>query len=200
MKRKIKIFLFAILIVFSILLLSFRIYTEFNSIERYDDINLFIDDSYLKLNDYKDYNDTVYKGASKKSKYFFPDYSEFANIEIINGFYIFDGSKTIHRCSLSFVLDLKFDNLQDYENYLANELTRCNYTSQFNISYNNYECLITTDETYTYYHVNKKVPYEFGMLCYDKENFIIRYVYFRECGYEVDEKFDIVFKNTNCDW
>lgn len=194
-KIKIQIILLSLIVLIFSSYIGCLIYSNINDIERYDNIALYKTNDYLLLN-----NQDTYIDVSNRSNVFFPKYDDFVNKDIINGFYIFDGRMTITRTSLSFVLELKFENLQEYEEYLTYEMDRCSYTNKYNISHKNYECLITIDKNITYYRYNKDIPYAFGMLCYNKDRLIIRYVYFEECEGPVEKNFKIVFKNTNCDW
>jgi len=162
---------------------------------KYSDINLYIEKNYCELSD----ND-IYKITSKNCDNFLPKYDDFEYKEFVNGFYVFDGSATYTHASISFVLELQFDNIKTYEKFLTYENNRCEYTNEFNIKKNGYLCYVTTNDTLTYYHYETNIPFQFGMLCENQEVLSIRYVYFRECESSVDKKFDVVFKNTNCNW
>lgn len=162
----------------------------------YDDINLYITEEYLNLDD-----DSVYKGTSEDCQSFLPEYNGFEFTENVNGFYIFDGRATFTRTTLSFVLELKFDTIEEYEQFVLYEHQRCNYTDKYNVSYNGYDCCVTTDEELTSFWYKEELPFKFGMICQNKDELCARYVYVRVCELSsVDEEFLEVFECTNCDW
>lgn len=162
---------------------------------KYDDLNLYKSNNYELLN-----NNDIYKRTSNNCKLFIPEYNDFEYSQFANGFYIFDGTNTLTYTSVSFVLELQFNTTQEYEQFILYEHDRCEYTNKYNIIYHGYECFVTVDENYTYFYYEKDIPYQFGLLCENKNNLMIRYVYFRECESSLEEQFDVVFKNTNCDW
>ena len=198
MKKKIKIkklMLFGILFIFVICLFGYIVYGEINFIKRYDDINLYKNDNYLTLS-----TSNAYSFSSKNCYKYFPKYDDFIKKDNINKFYVFDGSETLGRTAVSFVLEIKFINLFDYNEYVSYVLNRCAYTDKFNINYKNYECLVTTNKEFTKFYYKDVRPYAFGMFCMNEDKLIIRYIYYRDIEIAIDEKFKNVFKNTNCEW
>ena len=165
------------------------------NIKLYDDISLYVDSEYNQLSD-----NYIYKITSDNCANYLPGYNEFEFKDNINGFYVFDGSKTVLRTSISFVLELQFKKTSEYERFISYEYSRCEYDFDKIISYNGYECHITKSKDLTYFYYEKDIPYQFGMLCKNIEMQKVRYVYFRECESSVDERFNVVFQNTNCDW
>lgn len=166
-----------------------------SQILRFDDVDLYINDEYTVLN-----NNDVYKRASENCSSYFPRYEDFGYKKNIVGFYIFDGTKTLTHTSISFVLELQFQNTGEFEQFISYEYSRCEYYFDIKIKHNEYECYITESRNLTYYYFEQDIPYQFGMLCENHEKLKIRYVYFRECESTVDEQFEIVFQNTNCNW
>ena len=165
------------------------------TVKRYADINLYINNSYGELSDHE-----IYKATSERCMSFIPSYDNFEYREFVKGFYVFDGKESFSNTSISFVLELQFDNIEEYEQFVIYEHNRYEYTDEFNIRYNGYNCYIVQDATLTHTYSNEKIPNSFGMFCVNQETLIARYIYFRECEFSVDPKFNIVFQNTNCAW
>ena len=46
-------------------------------------------------------------------------------------------------------LEQGFDNVNDYNEYICYELDRCSYTDSFDVNYEKYECLVTTNKEFT---------------------------------------------------
>ena len=161
----------------------------------YSDINLYINNNYDTVID-----DEQYRYTSNSARMFFPSYEDFEYKDCLKGFHIFDGTKTVYGC-YSFVLELQFDDVEEYEQFVIYEHNRCAYTDKFNISHNGYECYITLDEEITSYCYGREYPFRFGMLCENQEILTVRYVFYRKwegsCGFN---NFNEVFKNTNCAW
>lgn len=194
-RKTIRIVLLGIVSLLVTLIICYIIYGEINFIKRYEGIDLYENNTYLSLSD-----STEYLYASQYCSQYFPQYDVINEKDIINGVYIFDGSKTLGRTSISFVLEIKFENTNDYNEYVCYELDRCSYTDSFDVNYEKYECLVTTNNEFTKYYSKDDRPYCFGMFCMNKDELIIRYVYFENVGVAVDEKFLSVQKNTNCEW
>lgn len=164
-------------------------------IKLYDDLSLYVDSKYNQLND-----SDIYKITADDCTNYLPKYNEFEFKDNVDGFYVFDGSKTVLRTSISFVLELQFQDISEYERFSSCEYFRCEYDFDKIINHNGYECRITKNKDLTYFYYEEDIPYQFGMLCENIEMLKIRYVYFRECESFVDEQFNVVFQNTNCDW
>ena len=156
---------------------------------RYNDIDHYIEDTYDSLN-----FSPIYYIVSKDSKKFIPEYSTFEYKQFAKKFYIFENTD-----ATNLVLELQFDTVSEYEDFLAYEHNRCEYTDEFNVEYNGYKCYVTTDNSYTHYSLFGKLPYRFGMLCENKDKLTVRYVYHHR---DVISKtqFEMVFSQTNCDW
>ena len=190
--RIIVIFIVVTIMFFSVVSCAFD---NKNNVIRYDDINLYLDNSYIEL-----LEDDIYKRTSNNCANYLPKYESFQFNEFVKAFYVFDGRKTLSHTSISFVLELQFDSLEVYEQFLSYEHKRCEYTNKFDISFNGYICSISTNENITHYYYGEEIPFQFGMLCKNEDKLSIRYIYFRECKGVVDKQFKIVFENTNCNW
>ena len=186
---------FACILLFNLGILLFTPWEE-SQISKYDNINLYINNSYDTLSEYD-----LYQRTSANCKKFIPAYKDFEYKQHITGFYVFDGTKTYTRTAISFVLELQFDDIKSYEQFLSYEYDRQKYTNNYEITYIDWTCLAVSDENLTYYAYQKSIPYQFGLLCKNEKKLKIRYVYFRECELSsVDNKFRQVFKDTNCTW
>ena len=165
-----------------------------NNIKAYSDIELYKSDSYDDLS-----SKAVYQFTAERCKLYLPQ-SDFEYKNYIDGFYIFDGSGTNFRTSISFVLQLKLNDLTTYNQFLQYEYKRIDYAEGYIVHKNDYDCRITIDEKITAYKYAKDTPYMFGLLCENSKDLIVRYVFFRECEIDVDNSLSIVFENTNCEW
>lgn len=166
-----------------------------SKIARYADLSLYIEDNYKTLS-----TNNLYGITSDNCKSYLPSYETFPYKENLNEFYVFNGTKSFLQKSISFVLELQFQNIAEYEEFLTYEYSRCDYDFDTTISHNDYECFITNNSELTYFYFEEDIPYQFGMLCRNEEELKIRYVYFRECELSIDDQFNIVFQNTNCEW
>lgn len=196
MKKKVILGIVFLLIYCMILSIPLLKSYDDSLILKYDDINLYINNDYVFLND-----SNIYKNTSANCMKYLPKYNEFEYKDNIKGFYIFDGKKTLLSTSISFVLELEFINSYKYEEFISYENSRFEYNYDMNIKKNDYECYLVKNQYLTFYSYKNSLPYQFGMLClnYKKQN--ARYIYFIECEEPcVDKEFNIVFKNTNCDW
>lgn len=189
------IILITVALLFTLVLIPLMDAFDLQKITKHDDITLYINNDYDLLND-----NEIYKKTSNNCKDFLPKYNDFIYRQFVKEFYIFDGSNTMSYTSISFVLELQFDNIQEYKQFLLYENERMEYTDKFEITYKEYNCFLTTDTNLTYYYYEENIPFQFGMLCQNEKNLLIRYIYFRECESSVDKNFNIVFKNTNCNW
>ena len=156
---------------------------------RYNDIDHYIEDTYDSLN-----FSPIYYIVSKDSKKFIPEYSTFEYKQFAKKFYIFENTD-----ATNLVLELQFDTVSEYENFLAYEHNRCEYTDEFDVEYHGYKCYVTTDSEYTFVWKGEKVPTLFGMLCENQEDLTVRYLYYYSRG-DLRVWFFRVFRQTNCDW
>lgn len=190
-----KFLLVALIVCLIVVAISLTGCNEEEKIIRYSDINLYINNNYDKLIDHYGFD-----FFCNRAKQYLPEYDAFEYKQFIKGFYLFDGAYTFGHTQISVVLELQFNNSQEYEKFIAYEHDRCEYTNKFNISRNDYICYITVDEDYTKYRYQAERPHKFGMLCENKNNLTVRYVYFEELEVDVDEQFNRVFTGTNCEW
>ena len=91
-------------------------------------------------------------------------------------------------------------NTDTYEEFIAYEHNRCQYTDKYGISYNGYNCYVTVDEEITTIFYGEDIPWRFGMICENKERLTVRYVYFDDLEGLLRPDFLDVFENTNCEW
>ena len=190
-----KFLLVALIVCLIVVAISLTGCNEEEKIIRYSDINLYINNNYDKLIDHYGFD-----FFCNRAKQYLPEYDAFEYKQFIKGFYLFDGAYTFGHTQISVVLELQFNNSQEYEKFVAYELERCEYTNRFNISRNGYICYITVNENFTLYRYQAERPHIFGMLCENKDNLTVRYVYFDEGEAHVDEQFNWVFTGTNCEW
>ena len=160
-----------------------------------DNVDLYINNGYEEFHDSDSYNNT-----SKKSKLYIPAYENFEYKNCVSGFYILDGSATLNHPYISFVLELQFNDTDTYEEFIAYEHNRCQYTDKYGISYNGYNCYVTVDEEITSFLRGEDIPWRFGMICENKERLTVRYVYFEDLEGLLRPDFVDVFESTNCEW
>ncbi len=157
----------------------------------YNDLTIY------KNNDYEDLNPKIRDVA----EIYLPKYDSFEFKDYVNQFYVFDGSKTLFAPGISIVLELKFNDNEKYEAFWEYEKSRINYTDQYEISKNEYRCYLADEEDLLFVAKNAERPYKFCILCENEKEKTVRYVIFYALEIiEVDEKFDDVFKFSNCDW
>ena len=132
--------------------------------------------------------------------YFLPNYNEFEYKENVIGFYTYDSSNTLFGGSVSYVLELQFATKKVYNEFVEYEYTRYEYDSNSIILKNDYECYLCLNENITQYYYGEYMPYALGMLCLNEKDIKIRYVYYVNIEHSIDNKFNDVFQNTNCDW
>lgn len=187
------LFAFCISVLISMLIIIFIGNHDNKHVQLYNDAELYKNNKYENLN-----NDNKYVSTVNKAKLYFPKYENFPYADNILNFYIYDGSQTISKTSISFVLELKFDNFKSFNEFLKYENNRLKYNTL--LVKNNFLIKLCIEDKITFYRYQKEVPYSFGLLCENAENLIVRYVYFSEREIEIDEDYEIVFLNTNCEW
>lgn len=97
------------------------------------------------------------------------------------------------------VLDLDFENIDRYKEVKSMELTTRSFASE-SIGFNsalefvvgNFVCKTVQNEKY---------PRQFGIICYNDNDSIMRYLYFEEWeSPEYAKDKDYIIKCTNCPW
>ena len=161
----------------------------------YNDINLYAEDAYFNLS-----TDEDYLFVSKKCSEYLPKSEGFKYWDNIKGFYIHDGAKTLTLTAISFVLELQFENTKEYEDFLKEEHDRWSYTDKFNIQKNAYHCFITESQDITYDTNDNGLPLTFGMVCENKQDLVVRLIYYSDMEGLLKEDFEYFFKTTNCEW
>ena len=135
--------------------------------------------------------------------YFIPEYEKLEYEYDYLEFYIFDGTATMVKTAITFVLDLYFNDQDAYKSAKDNELeTRTFMTEypakkwyenpEFEFSIGDFFCKTVYDDNY---------PRRFGLICYNDDNFVLRYLYFEEWeAPEYVQNKDYIAKCTNCPW
>ena len=129
---------------------------------------------------------------------YLPNYDEFEYKEYINGFYLYDSSKALSGQAVTYVLELKFNTLDEYNNFLEYEYNRFEYKMDSKIKRNNYECYICP--SFEMYYYKGEMPYALGMLCLNKTDLVVRYLYYKDIQIAIDINYNSVFNKTNCEW
>lgn len=200
MKKKIFIFL-AIVLTFYGFMFGFPALWLDEDTEKstflYDDLEPYINDNYEGLR-----TSNLFNKTAQMSKNYIPNYKDVVAADCLTGFYIYDGSDTssINYCNISFVLEFEFENEETYNNFLFEEYQRIDYSNGITLTKNNYECDMTFDKNISTFLGDEKYPYIFGLLCKNKTNYIVRYVYFRYINYPKNYVYHNVFLCTNCEW
>ena len=159
-----------------------------------EDVKLYFNDNYQHFSDSGNY-----RSAAEKCMDYLPDYEDFDYKDNIKAFYIQDASRNFV-IWISFVLELQFDSMEQYREYIAYEHNRCSYTNKFNVQKEGYQCFVVENEDLTLYRYKHELPFMFGMLCENEEQLTVRLVYFYDLEGILEENFEYVFENTNCKW
>lgn len=172
---------------------SLLYYYDAQSTHLYDDLNLYMND------EYKNFGSGDYKKACRLGSKYIIKYDDFEYNEYVKEFYILDRTDNLFDGPVSFVLELQFEYIDVYNEFLEYEYQRFNYDFEFEIIKNDYKCFLVNDEEITHYYYGKDTPNRFGMLCENIEEKIVRYFFYSDYD-EVDESFNYAFENTNCEW
>ena len=196
MKKNLNILvrIFAIGSALSLLIVLLINVDDASKLNKHEDIQSYIDDNYEQL-----FKGNTYKATAEQSKLYIPKYSELLYNKYVSSFYIFDGSATIIESYVSFVLELKFDSLNIYNDFIDYEHIRHKY-SGFDITYNDYYCRSTYDENISYFGYKQTLPYMTGIFCVNREKLIVRYIYFNSFDSHNIRDLNEYFIYTNCEW
>ena len=140
-----------------------------------------------------------YKKTCRWASKYIIKYDDFEYNEYVKGFYILDRTDNLFGGPISFVLELQFEHIDIYNEFLEYEYQRFDYDTGFEIIKNNYKCFLVKDEEITGYYYGQNIPYAFGMLCENIEEMIVRYLCFG-ASIESDKNYNYAFRNTNCEW
>lgn len=165
----------------------------------YNDTDIYME---LKFYNEEDFGQKVYHtGISAMN--FIPEYEDLKYDYSSIDFYIFDGTTTMDKTAVSFVLDLHFNDQNAYQsaknNELESQIFMMDYPDkkwyedpEFEFSISDFFCKTVYNDNY---------PRRFGLICYNDNNFILRYLFFEEweASEYVQDK-DYIAKCTNCPW
>lgn len=200
MKRKAIVSLSIVVIIIfglTILLILYSGYADKKYVKRYHDIEIYSQQKYL---DKDEFGDRVYH-TGVGAKYFLPKYDEIEyNYSDIN-FCIFDGTATMTYTAVSFVLDLKFNDKVDYESAKQNELSTRNFMAEDEgkrwheknpeFELGDFVCKTVSDSKY---------PRCFGLLCFNENKSVLRYLYFQEWESDYIKNAEYIKSCSNCTW
>lgn len=196
MKKRKAILFFSLYLFLSLciaVVLNIIIYTDQKKIETYSDVTLYFENCYGDLID-----DSSYKEASKKAAIFFPSYDTFPYSNYINDFAVYSGLKTYAECCISISLELKFDSDEEINDFLEYEFNRLLY-GEVVFLYNNYSFYLVNDNNINDYLYKEKHPFKYGLLCYNLEKRIIRYIYFYDLMHD-EGNYGSVIEHSNLSW
>ena len=166
---------------------------------KYHDIEIYIQQKYR---DKEAFSEKVYHSGAG-ADYFLPKYEEIEYNYSDIDFYIFDGTATLIRTAVTFVLDLKFSDKNEYEAAKQNELLTRSFRTEykekkwyekpvFEFDIKNYHCK-TVD--------GKGFPCYFGLICLNDTDYVLRYLFFEEWeSPEYVKDADYILSCTNCPW
>ncbi|MBQ9448687.1 MAG: hypothetical protein IJU60_02285 [Acholeplasmatales bacterium] len=117
----------------------------------------------------------------------------------LNNFYIFyDYTEKSKDTGVSVILDLKFNDINDYNNLVSVETNKYNFYEELKFSKNNYVIKLINDDAITRFRSTKTVPYSYGAICLNEKDLIIRYVSFAD--YKTVDDFSNLFECSLCKW
>ena len=145
----------------------------------------------VKINDVSAYEKNVDN--------YLPNYEDFPYKQYIIGFYSYDSSRALASDGISHVLEIKFQTLEKYNEFLNYEYRRFEYSDNV-VSKNDYQCYLCVDEEVTAYFYKEETPFVLGMLCLKPVDFEVRYLYFKNIHSSIDKNYKNVFELTNCKW
>lgn len=153
-------------------------------------VNLYLDGSYKEL------ESNYYFNTACKT---FDSITNSLKNESVTGFYLFDGFySTGSQTGISFVLDLKFETSDMLNQFYLDELSKYDFYDEFAFNKNNYQINFIKDESITKFRRTKDRPYTYGLICYNENDLILRYVSFID--YQTVDDFSNLFECSNCDW
>ena len=168
--------------------------------KKYHDIDIYIHQTYHDIDALGEY---VYRSGSG-ADYFLPKYEEIEYNYSDIDFYIFDGTATLTRTAVTFVLDSKFDDEAEYETAKQNELSTREFMTEykdkkwfdrrpvFEFTLGDFLCKTVNGNGY---------PRRVRLICMNDSSFILRYLIFEE--WEAPERIqspDYIKSCSNCPW
>lgn len=185
-------------VIIEIIALSIPEVIDAPDIRKYSNASLYATGEYKTLITDNEGDYDSYMACAIRCEKYLPK-SNFEYSDYVKGFYIYYFEEYGYN-TISFVLELKFDDTDTYENFISYETTRCQYEDSFDISRNNYNFLVAIHGKFTSYYFGKENPYQVCMLGKNQETLTVRYICFNQFGDEVSEDFREVFNHTNCEW
>lgn len=170
-----------------------------NDIRKYHDIEIYIQQKY---HDKDAFGEKVYH-SGVGADYFLPKYEEIEYNYSDIDFYIFDGTATLSKTAVTFVLDLKFNDKTEYESAKQNELATHDFMTEyegkkwyekpvFEFNIGDYLCKTVDGNGY---------PSRVRLICLNDYNYVLRYLIFEEWeSPEYVKDADYILSCTNCPW
>ena len=203
-KRKSVLIVIPIILAFilglNLLLLLFDSCTSEKYTKRYHDVEIYLQQKYR---DKEEYGSKIYSSGGN-ANLFLPEYKELKYNYSDMDFYIFDGTGTMTYTAVTFVLDLKFSDKNEYEAAKQNELS----TRSFRTEYEGKRWLekdpvfeFNLDNFFCKTVLNNDYPRRFGLICFNDSYYVLRYLYFEEWeSPEYIKDKDYILKCTSCPW
>ncbi len=170
-----------------------------NEPRTYNDVNIYIEQKFYNE---EEFGEKVYHtGISAMN--FIPEYEEIEYDYSYIKFYIFDGTATMTKTAVSFVLDLYFSDKNVYQSAKTNELEQHIFMTDYSGKkwYENPEFEFSIGDFFCKIVYNDNYPRRYGLICSNDNNFILRYLFFEEWeGPEYVQSKDYIKKCTNCPW
>ncbi|MDE6790937.1 MAG: hypothetical protein K2J61_04365 [Clostridia bacterium] len=168
-------------------------------IKRYHDIEIYIQQKYL---DKEEFGEQVYYTGAGVD-YFIPKFEEIEYNYSDIDFYIFDGTATLSHTAVTFALDLKFSDKNEYESAKQNELSTRTFMTEyaekkqnenpvFEFNLGNFSCKTVDGSGF---------PRRVRFICLDDSNYVLRYLVFEEWeSPEFVKDATYILNCTNCPW
>lgn len=189
-------------IVYVFILFSALLIADWRSdkdIKRYHDIEIYIQQKY---HDKDEFGEKVYYSGVGVD-YFMPKFEEIEYNYSDIDFYIFNGTATLSKTAITFALDLKFSDKDEYESAKQNELSTRTLMSEyeakegdkepvFEFNLGNFSCKTVEGNGY---------PRRVRFICLDDSNYVLRYLVLEEWeSPEFVKDADYILSCTNCPW
>lgn len=171
-------------------------------IKTYHDIEIYTQQKYY---DKDEFGEKVYHSGAGVD-YFMPKYEEIEYNYSGIDFYIFDGTATLSKTAVTFALDLKFSDKDEYESAKQYELSTRTFMMEyeagkrdqwdkdpvFEFNLGNFSCKTVDGNGY---------PRRVRFICVDDSNYVLRYLVFEEWeSPEYVKDADYILSCTNCPW
>ena len=181
----------SVFIFFVVVLMGFGVYGK---LVTYHDVNIYKDSLYTQFCyiDIKD-EDTYFKKATEESNKFFPKYEDIDYKYSSLDFYIYDSSFKDNEQSVTYTLDIYFDDINIY-NEEKEEIYINHHIGVYKTTKGDFECISVDDKK-----VNE--PFSCNIICLSEKMMCIRYIYFIETKPPKEVwSIDKMLKSTCCYW